>query len=325
MPFSTACSTPLANFEAGLNYKDVADPAVMVSFPLKDDADGAALVAWTTTPWTLPSNLALCVHPDFTYVKVRNPATGAVFIVAESRLEALPGAVPKGKKGAAAANNNSNGGGGGGGGGKKKGKGSSGNVAAAAAAPADGGAAPAAGEAAAGGEKPAAAEAAGGDKKGAGAGGGGFEVIAKLQGSELVGLRYEPLFPYFADLAASGAFKVVSDGYVTDDSGTGVVHQAPAFGEDDYRVCLAHGVIEKGEGLPCPVDLSGRFTEEVPDFAGKHVKEADKAIIAAIKERGRLVDVGSLVHSYPFCWRSDTPLIYRAVPSWFVAVSGINV
>jgi isoleucyl-tRNA synthetase len=148
-----------------------------------------------------------------------------------------------------------------------------------------------------------------------------------MAGSDLVGRRYEPLFPYFKHLAGDadgGAFVVVSDGYVTDDSGTGVVHQAPAFGEDDHRVCLANGVVGKGEGLPCPVDLSGRFTDEVPDFAGVHVKDADKPIIAAIKAAGRLVDHAALVHSYPYCWRSDTPLIYRAVPSWFVAVEAIK-
>eukprot|EP00775_Hariotina_reticulata_P005282 gene5283-5517_t len=145
MPFSTACSTSLSNFEAGLNYKDVDDPAVMV----------------------------------------RDPAKGTVYLVAEARLAALPGAVPK----------------------------------------------------------------------------------------------------------------------------------APAFGEDDYRW---------GEGLPCPVDLNGRFTTEVTDFAGKYVKEADKEIIAAIKAAGRLVDHASLNHSYPFCWRSDTPLIYRAVPSWFVKVESFK-
>ncbi|GBF99525.1 hypothetical protein Rsub_11959 [Raphidocelis subcapitata] len=329
MPFSTACSTPLANFEAGLNYKDVSDPAVMVSFPIDGDADGASLVAWTTTPWTLPSNLALCVHPEFGYVKVRNPDTGAVYIVAESRLEALPGAVPKGKKAAPAGN------GGGGGGGGKKGKskgGSSASLASAGgeAAGADGAAAEKGGgkkAAEGGGADAAAADKAGGkkggDEKSKGQGG-GFEVLAKMVGKDLVGLRYEPLFPYFASLKPSGAFVVVADTYVTDDSGTGVVHQAPAFGEDDYRVCIAAGVIEKGEGLPCPVDLNGRFTDEVPDYAGRHVKEADRAIIAAIKAAGRLVDVGVLVHSYPYCWRSDTPLIYRAVPSWFVAVESIK-
>jgi hypothetical protein len=99
MPFSTGLSTTLSNFEAGLTYKDVADPSVMVAFPIVGDVDGAAFIAWTTTPWTLPSNLALCVHPEFTYVRVRDPATGAVFIVAESRLPFVPGAVPKKGKG----------------------------------------------------------------------------------------------------------------------------------------------------------------------------------------------------------------------------------
>lgn len=99
MPFSTGLSTTLSNFEAGLNYQDVSDPSVMVSFPILDDPAGAQLVAWTTTPWTLPSNLALCVHPDFDYVQVKDPASGAVYIVAESRLAALPGAVPKKAKG----------------------------------------------------------------------------------------------------------------------------------------------------------------------------------------------------------------------------------
>ena len=89
------------------------------------------------------------------------------------------------------------------------------------------------------------------------------------------------------------------------------MHQAPAFGEDDYRVCMAHGIVAKGASVPCPVDAAGRFTAEVTDFAGVHVKEADKAIVAKLKEAGRLVDNSTVVHSYPFCWRSDTPLIYK--------------
>ena len=99
MPYSTACSTPLSNFEAGQNYKDVQDPAVYVSFPMDDDPDQALFVAWTTTPWTLPSNLALCVNPDFDYVKARDPSSGKVYLVAEERLSEIPGAVPKPKKG----------------------------------------------------------------------------------------------------------------------------------------------------------------------------------------------------------------------------------
>ena len=98
MPYSTACATSLSNFEAGQNYKDVSDPAVMVTFPVDGDPDGASLIAWTTTPWTLPSNLALCVNGDFDYVKVKSPKTGAVYIVAEGRLPHIPGAVPKKSK-----------------------------------------------------------------------------------------------------------------------------------------------------------------------------------------------------------------------------------
>lgn len=104
---------------------------------------------------------------------------------------------------------------------------------------------------------------------------------------------------------------MVADTYVTDDSGTGVVHQAPAFGEDDYRVCMASGVVAKGATVPCPVDSAGRFLPEVTHFAGEYVKEADKNIVAHIKSIGRLVDISNLVHSYPFCWRSDTPLLYK--------------
>ena len=287
MPFSTACSTPLSNFEAGLKYKDVADPAVMVSFPLVAGGGGGrgewfaaaenpALVAWTTTPWTLPANLALCVHPALPYVKVRCRATGSVYIVAEARAGALPGAgKPKKKKEGA---------------------------------------------------DPAAPT--------------GYETLATLVGADLVGARYEPLFPYFEALAATaagppatpaaaavaprGAFRVLADPYVTADSGTGVVHCAPAFGEDDMRVCAAGGVVAVGGELPCPVDGDGRFTAPVSDFLGRHVKEADKDVIAAVKASGRLVEAASIVHSYPFCWRSDTPLIYRAVPSWFVRVESIK-
>ena len=128
-----------------------------------------------------------------------------------------------------------------------------------------------------------------------------------------------PLFNYFEAEYPNG-FHVVTERYVTDDSGTGIVHQAPAFGEDDYRVCMANNIITKGEGVPCPIDPNGRFVQPVSDFVGQYIKEADKAIKAHLKKAGRLVNEGVLVHSYPFCWRSETPLIYRAVPSWFVAV-----
>jgi len=257
MPYSTACNTPLSNFEAGLNYKeDTVDPAVVVSFPRVDDPT-VAFVAWTTTPWTLPSNLALCVHPDFTYVTVKDSKTGAQYILAENRVAQL---YPKaGKK----------------------------------------------------------------DYKG-----GEFEIVSKALGRELVGVKYTPLFDYFNVPEYAGkAFRVLADTYVTDDAGTGIVHQAPAFGEDDFRVCLAAGVIERvgtSIRLPCPVDDNGRYTAEVPDFVGMHVKEADDPICARLKAAGRLVSKASVVHSYPFCWRSETPLIYKAVPSWFVRVESLK-
>jgi isoleucyl-tRNA synthetase len=152
-----------------------------------------------------------------------------------------------------------------------------------------------------------------------------FEVLHKQPGKELVGARYTPLFPYFQAEYGATAFRVVSDTYVTDDAGTGVVHQAPAFGEDDWRVCTSNGVVEKDSGtVPCPIDANGRFTAEVTDFAGVYVKEADEAICAKLKAEGRLIQKGTLIHSYPFCWRSETPLIYRAVPSWFVRVEAIK-
>jgi len=140
----------------------------------------------------------------------------------------------------------------------------------------------------------------------------------------LSGLRYEPIFDFAVATAGPDAFRVVADTYVTADSGTGIVHQAPAFGEDDFRVCQAAGVLPKGQQPFDPTDANGRFTAAAPPFQGKGVKEADKEITAAIKAKGRLVDNASLVHSYPFCWRSQTPLIYKAVPSYFVHVRSIH-
>jgi len=280
MPYSTACNTPLSNFEAGLDYRDVADPAVMVSFPVLDDPEQAALVAWTTTPWTLPSNVALCVHPELQYVRARSPK-GDVVIVAESRLPYMPGAVKAASAKPA----------------KDKDK-------AAVALASAGAAAGAAGAVAA----PCA----------------GYTVLSRCCGRELVGLRYAPLFDFATATASNRAFTVVSDAYVTDDSGTGVVHQAPAFGEDDFRVCLAHSVLTPGQQPFDPTDANGRFTALAAPFAGKQVKEADKEIVAAVRALGRLVDASQLVHSYPFCWRSHTPLIYKAVPSYFVNVTAVK-
>ena len=239
MPVSTSLQTVLANFEAGLNYLDVTDPAVTVLFKLQDD--DAHLAAWTTTPWTLPSNLAVCVRADIDYVKVRDEDVGKTLYLAEGRLEHYRASHPN------------------------------------------------------------------------------LAVLERHKGRELEGLAYEPLFDYFESERERGAFRVVMDDYVTADEGTGLVHQAPAFGEDDHRVLRAAGI----DAFACPVTMAGVFTEEVRDFAGQHVKDADRAIMRHLKANGALYDEAVINHSYPYCWRSDTPLIYRAVPSWFVRVTDI--
>nr|XP_005987132.1 PREDICTED: isoleucine--tRNA ligase, cytoplasmic isoform X2 [Latimeria chalumnae] len=241
MPFSTACNTPLSNFEAHQNYKDVQDPSVIVNFPLEEE-ENVALVAWTTTPWTLPSNLSLCVNPDLQYVRIKDNATGSVYILMEARLVALFKSESE------------------------------------------------------------------------------YTVLERFPGIYLKGKKYKPLFDYFIKCKENGAFTVVVDNYVKEEEGTGVVHQAPYFGADDYRVCMDFNIIQKDSTPVCPVDASGCFTAEVKDFAGQYVKDADKGIIKMLKDRGRLLHSSTFKHSYPFCWRSDTPLIYKAVPSWFVRV-----
>ena len=236
VPLSTALGTPLANFEATSNYQDVQDPAVTVLLKLRDE--DAYLAIWTTTPWTLPSNLAVCVGTEIDYQLVQD-GDKRIYL-AKERVSYYLDDAP--------------------------------------------------------------------------------EVVKELKGAELVGRMYEPIFPYFADQTELGAFVVVSDDYVSTDSGTGLVHQAPAFGEDDNRVLKAHGI----EALVCPVTLSGTFTDEVPDFAGQHVKDADKGIIALLKSAGSLYCQEVIQHSYPYCYRSNTPLIYRAIPSWYVRVTAIK-
>ncbi|KAJ2784576.1 isoleucine--tRNA ligase [Coemansia javaensis] len=243
MPYSTALLTTLSNFEAQQNYKEVSDPAVVVAFPLRREPE-VSILAWTTTPWTLPSNCALCVNPAFEYVKIRDGETGGVYILLESCLGILYKDVKKAK----------------------------------------------------------------------------FEVLERIKAQDLVGLEYEPVFDFFVPQLKDTAWRVVADPYVDGDSGTGIVHNAPAFGEDDYRVCLASSIIAADGFIPNPVMDDGKFDGSVGPFSGAYVKDADKAIMKHIKERGRLVRQGTVVHSYPFCWRSDTPLLYRAVPSWFVRV-----
>ena len=152
-----------------------------------------------------------------------------------------------------------------------------------------------------------------------------FNTLKTIKGTDLVGITYAPLFDFFAGHdGAKNFWRVVADSYVTSDGGTGIVHQAPAFGEDDYRVCMANNIIDKEMDIPCPVDPSGLFTDEVPIVKGLHVKQADPTLIESLKSIGRLVQKGSIMHSYPYCWRSDTPLIYRTIPSWFVNVESFR-
>ncbi|KAF3796934.1 Isoleucine--tRNA ligase cytoplasmic [Colletotrichum gloeosporioides] len=246
MPYSTALTTALSNFEANQNYQDVTDPAIVISFPLRDDPE-THLLAWTTTPWTLPSHLGLAAHPEFEYIKIQDEKSGKKYIILEKLLNTLYKDPKKAK----------------------------------------------------------------------------YKVLEKIRGKEMLGWQYEPPFNYFYEEYKDVAFRVLNAEYVTDDSGTGIVHQAPAFGEDDYNVALAAGIITENRPPPDPIDDKGHFGPRISDFAGMHVKEADKHIIKYLKGTGRLVVDSSLKHSYPMCYRSDTPLIYRAVPSWFVRIPEI--
>jgi isoleucyl-tRNA synthetase len=235
MPYSMKLGTPLSNFEANLNYQDVDDPSLTVKFAVEGEPN-TFFLAWTTTPWTLPSNLALIVGPDIDYVKVKDKS-GEIYILAKARLEQHF---------------------------KED-----------------------------------------------------FEVLSSMKGEQLKGLRYAPLFPFFAD--QEGAFKVIADSFVTVEDGTGIVHAAPAFGETDFFACKNEGI-----EIVCPVDSNGKFTKEVPPFEGMMVKDADKDIIRTLKKEGKVFLHTQIHHRYPFCWRSDTPLIYKAVETWFVAVEKIK-
>lgn len=240
MPYSAKLGTPLSNFEAGENYKDVDDPSLTVAFELADEPE-TFILAWTTTPWTLVSNLALMVGPNIEYVKVKDRLSGRHYILAKARL----GAHYKSDE--------------------------------------------------------------------------DFTLLESFSGKSLEGKRYRPLFSYFAAKGNEGAFRVILEDAVSVEDGTGVVHSAPAFGELDFFACKRENI-----SLVCPVDNNGRFTSEIPEYQGLFVKDADKSIIKALKERGHVVHHTTLHHRYPFCWRSDTPLIYKAVTTWFVAVEKIK-
>mmetsp|Transcript_189 Transcript_189/g.296 ORF Transcript_189/g.296 Transcript_189/m.296 type:complete len:1161 (+) Transcript_189:56-3538(+) len=314
MPYSTACTTPLSNFEVAQNYQTVRDPSVIVNFPLLKD-ESTCLLAWTTTPWTLPSNVALCVNENFVYVKVLDTKTGKKYIMAKSRLDFLyrtskkkKPAQDSGKGGKKKKKKN-----------KKKKKKSNNKTE----------------EKQKESEekkkeeesKKEAKEAKEAEKKKDEP---PYKVLEEIKGKDLIGLEYVQLFDFFKDQRElNGAFRVVADDYVTDSGGTGIVHQAPAFGEDDYRVCMKYEIVKRGGYLVCPVDDNGMYTSEVGDLKGLHVKSkgpdsADSIICRKLKAKGRLVLKEVYEHEYPHCWRSDTPLIYKAVPSWFINVPKIK-
>ena len=261
LPYCPRCSTVLSTHELAQGYKDVQDQTVTVRFKITkapaavndpDMTNGKTyFLAWTTTPWTLPSNLGLCMGPDIDYVKILDKESGDYYIFAQARLSAY--------------------------------------------------------------------------YKNEDA----YEIIYTHKGKDFIDAEYEPLFPYFANLkdpkvceemsgqkCEKGAFRMFNADYVSTEDGTGIVHIAPAFGEEDNKVF-------RGSGVPNvePIDAECKFTKEVPDYQGIFVKDADKDIMKRLKEEGKLVKRDTIVHSYPHCWRCGSPLIYRGIGSWFVKVA----
>lgn len=242
MPYSWACETPLSNFETRIDNatRPRQDPAITVAFNLKPQASDPfplKLLVWTTTPWTLPSNLAIAVGNDIDYAVMEENGVG--YVLAEAVLKKYEPQLKKATK------------------------------------------------------------------------------KTSIKGSELVGRTYEPLFPYFQNHPNS--FRILKGDFVSTEEGTGSVHLAPGFGEDDQKVCEANNI-----SLVVPVDERGRFTQEISDYAGLQVFDANKEIIKTLKDRGSLIKHETYTHNYPHCWRTDTPIIYRAMNSWFMRVSEIK-
>ena len=245
VPYCPRCGTPLSSHEVAQGYKAVKERSAIVRFKAVDE--DAYFLAWTTTPWTLPSNVALCVNPEETYAKVK-AADGMTYYMAQALLDTVLGRLSED-------------------------------------------------------EKPA------------------YEVLETFAGSELERREYEPLFACAGESAKKQnkkGFFITCDTYVTMSDGTGIVHIAPAFGEDDARV---------GRQYDLPfvqfVDGKGNMTKETP-YAGKFVKDADKDVLVDLEKEGKLFDAPKFEHDYPFCWRCDTPLIYYARESWFVKMTAVK-
>jgi isoleucyl-tRNA synthetase len=234
MPYCSRCGTPLASHEVSLGYKDETIDSIYIRMKVAG-REGEYFLVWTTTPWTLPSNVALAVNPAYTYVRARRPDETDVYIVVRERVGAVLGddAV----------------------------------------------------------------------------------IIEKLKGEELLGMAYEQFLP-MVKVAAEQAFKVYGAEFVSTEDGSGIVHIAPAFGEDDYQLGRKYD-------LPFvqPVDKEGKFTAEVPLWQDRFVREADSDIVKYLKSEGKLVKKEKLTHSYPYCWRCDTPLLYYGRKSWYIATT----
>jgi isoleucyl-tRNA synthetase len=237
VPFCPRCGTGLSSHEVAQGYEEVTEPAVTVKFPIKD-RPGESLLAWTTTPWTLPGNVALAVSPMIAYVKVRS--ADEIYYLAERVADDVLGE--------------------------------------------------------------------------------GYEVLETMPGGELAGLRYEPPFPFLADVVgADKAWLVATADFVTADEGTGIVHTAVMYGQDDYDLG-----VELGFPMHHTVDEEGRFNPEVKPWAGMFVKDADPEIIKALDESGRLLRSDANTHTYPFCWRCSTPLLYYARDSWYLKTTAVK-
>lgn len=237
-PYSWSAQTPVSNFEVNLGYRDKTDMAITVLFKLENNLN---LLVWTTTPWTLPSNLMIAVGADIDYAVMQEG--NEKYVLAKALLGRYKQQLQQARQ------------------------------------------------------------------------------IGTIKGSELVGLSYEPMFPYFKNLKEKGCFKVLAGTFVSTEDGTGIVHIAPGFGQDDFDVCRAQN---KDFPVVCPVDEGGCFTAEVPDYQGRQVFDTNEDIMAWLKNRHLLVKKEQITHSYPYCWRTDQPLIYKAMSGWFVKVSAFR-
>jgi isoleucyl-tRNA synthetase len=235
------CETPLSNFEVSQGYKDVTDISVFAKFKAADE--NYYFLAWTTTPWTLPGNVALCVGPKIKYVKVGvkyEDGKEEVYVMAKDRVEAVLNGL-------------------------------------------------------------------------------NYNILEEIKAKSLEGKDFEPLFDYYKHEKGEHGYKVVMDDYVTTEDGTGIVHIAPMFGEDDYRVAQKYTL-----PLIQHVSMDGTFKKEVTDFAGKFVKGQDQNVIEDLKRRGLCLKTENIRHSYPHCWRCDTPLLNYSTRSWFIKVTDLK-